>query len=191
MLQEMKVETLRAAQVNPYLQHLEQHDNQPCAGRWASEFGPLNQVFTLLDPPALAAAVQYPADSSGLAALRPGDLVHRETWPLRAVKAYRPIHDALYELREYTLHPGTHGRFVNLMLQSMQVRERYSPNVAIWVPLAGNPDRVLHLWAYRDLVHRDEARAGVAQEPAWKTYTEAIVPLLKAMHSTVLRPAKR
>ena len=75
------------------------------------------------------------------------------------------------------------------MLESMKVREKYSSNHGIWIPLAGNPDRVFHLWAYRDLAHRSQARAGVAKEPGWKAYTEAIIPMLREMRSTVLLPA--
>ena len=76
------------------------------------------------------------------------------------------------------------------MKKVMPVREKHSPNLGIWTPLTGSPDRIVHLWAYRDLAHRTEARAGVAKEPEWKTYLDKIMPLLRSMTSMLLMPVK-
>ena len=150
------------------------------AGRWISELGRLNQVLTLREvvtiPISPALPVAYPVQ-------------HRETRLLGTIKAYRPSADQLFELREYAIVPGQLQAFIGLMQDALPVRERHSLNSGVWVPLSGDPDRVLHLWSYRDFAHRDEARSGAMREPLWREYLEAIAPLLGDMHSTILRPA--
>lgn len=185
---QLMVETLKPGHVPSYLAHLKSAASQQHAGRWFAEFGKLNQVYTLFDLDAVAAPV-FPSDHSGYAAAHAGNVFVREVRVLSAVKEYQPSSEKLFELREYAVFPGQARKLAELMLGVSPVRQRYSANVGIWTPLGGDPDRVLHLWAYRDLAHRSEARAGVAKEPVWKPYLDAIIPLLREMHSTLLMPA--
>lgn len=151
------------------------------AGCWVSEIGRLNQVLTLRE-----ASDDIPETASSPAA----PIRFREVRLLSALKPYRPTNDKLFELREYAVVPGRMQEFIALMLEALPFRERHSPNVCVWVPLSGDPDRVLHLWGYRDFAHRGEARAAAMREPAWQAYLKAIVPLLGEMNSTILRPVE-
>jgi hypothetical protein len=182
------IETLRFGQVHSFIGHLNAHARQNPLGRWVSEFGKLNQVYTLLDAGG-AETAPFPTEHSAYADQHAGNVLQREVRFLSAAKEYRPSSEKLFELREYAINPGQTKTFMQLMLSALPVRERYSANVGVWTPLSGDPDRVIHLWAYRDLSHRDEVRARVAQEPSWKQYGEAIVPLLREMMATVLIPA--
>ena len=185
---QLMLETLKPGHVPSYLAYLKSHEDPQHRGRWFCEFGRLNQVYTLFDHDVVTSP-RFPSEISGYATAHPGNVFARETRLLAAAKEYSPSSERLLEWREYSVFPGQADKFVQLMLGAMPVRQRYSVNVCVWTPLHGDMDRVIHLWAYRDLAHRSEARAGVAREPGWKPYTDAIVPLLREMQSTLLLPA--
>lgn len=75
-----------------------------------------------------------------------------------------------------------------LMRDVLPAREKYSPNVGTWRARSGNPDRILHMWAYRDLVERDGLRPAINADPAWQQYVSAVTPLIADMESILLAP---
>jgi len=94
----------------------------------------------------------------------------------------------IYELREYRPRGEEAEAFVTRMLDAMAVRERYSQCSGIWTREQSGSMSVLHLWGYRDLAHRDAARAGVAQERAWSDYAAYALTVLEHMRSDLLLP---
>ena len=42
---------------------------------------------------------------------------------------------------------------------ALEVREKYSKIVVLWTTEAGQPNEVCHIWAYKDMSARAEARA--------------------------------
>jgi hypothetical protein len=186
MLAELIVETLAPGTAPAYLAHLATAAPAPL-GRWTTEFGTLNQVLTLQD-----AGDGFPAETSGYLARHAALVQARDSQGLQAAKPYRPDAEpaVVFELRIYALASGAPPRFLSLMLEVMPARERHSMNVGVWIPTDGEADRIFHMWAYRDLAHRAEVRADVAQEPYWRDYVAAITPLLRKQTSILLSPVK-
>src|SRR3546814_15347913 len=50
-------------------------------------------------------------------------------------------------------------------LAIMPVREKYSANVCAWTVEAPDPNSVAHIWAYRDLLERRDARDAAMLDP--------------------------
>lgn len=143
---------------------------------WRVTTGPLNRGLVLHDPSARVVAVE------------PGFLRDEQQDTLEEIKPYTPPGDwaELYEFRIYTLHHGHGDRFASLMRDVLPAREKYSPNVGTWRARSGNPDRVLHMWAYRDLVERDGLRPSINADPVWQQYVRDVTPLIADMESMLL-----
>ena len=145
---------------------------------WQVTTGRLNRGLILHDPPGQPTAAE---DSF----LRDE---YQET--LEEIKPYTRPGDwaRLYEFRIYTLHHGLADRFAGLMRDVLPAREKYSPNAGTWRARSGNPDRILHLWAYRDLAERDGLRPAINADPAWQQYVRDVTPLIADMESMLLAP---
>lgn len=77
----------------------------------------------------------------------------------------------IYEWRIYTCKPGS----VNKVLEMWQERgkamlEPYFEMVGQWVPESGTANRIYTLWVFRDLNHRQEARAALLKHPGFAEY---------------------
>lgn len=94
---------------------------------------------------------------------------------------------AFYELRQYSPRPSEFPVFLDRMLSAMRVREKYSTCSGIWTSESDRP-KILHLWGYRSLQHRDDVRAGVAREQVWMSYAEYALQVLDHMTSDLLIP---
>lgn len=187
MIYQLTIETLRHGQVQAFLAAAAAHDRPAPAGRWLSEFGTLNQVYTLRRMEPGAASL----DDIGRLAYAGGQadaVLKREVRLLSAVREFQASDLPLVELREYAMAQGQLPRFLELMRAALPVRERFSQALGVWAALSGEPDRVIHMWPYRDLAHRLQVRNDVAQEPAWQKYLATIPPLLREMSSVILRP---
>jgi NIPSNAP len=87
----------------------------------------------------------------------------------------------IYELRTYTLRPGTIAEMVKLSSTvSRDIRgNEYGKLEGYWSTEIGPLNQVVHLWSYRDLDERTRLRAELAKNPRWhKEYTPLIYPLL-------------
>jgi NIPSNAP protein len=87
----------------------------------------------------------------------------------------------IYELRTYTLRPGTIAEMVKLSSTvSRDIRgNEYGKLEGYWSTEIGPLNQVVHLWSYRDLDERARLRAELAKNPRWhKEYTPLIYPLL-------------
>lgn len=166
-------------------------------GAWTSEFGELNQLYSVWQYAnltqrnetlsALAADGDWQAHMETLN----GIVLSREVRLLSTanVVAERITGNSVYDLRYYDIAPGRVGEFISLLLENLSVREKYSPNVGTWVPWSGNLHQVIHLWAYRDLAHRSKVRTLVKEDEHWQKYLSNIVPLLRKQRSVLLVPA--
>jgi NIPSNAP len=144
-----------------------------CLGIWTAEFGQLNQLWHLWS---------YP-DAGERARLR-ALLAQNHRWnsemgpkaaPMIArqdVRLLSPMKEVVppkasggfYELRIYRLAPGTAQRWAQAFRDIMPVREKYSRNVGIWIGDAPQPNEVLHLWNYPDLLARLTNHSGAIVE---------------------------
>jgi hypothetical protein len=73
----------------------------------------------------------------------------------------------IYEIRTYTIKPGSTAEFESRFGQAVPAREKYSPLAAFWHTEAGPLNQVIHVWGYEDLQHRAQVRAKAAEDPNW------------------------
>ncbi len=71
----------------------------------------------------------------------------------------------IYEVRTYTLRPGTVGEFESRFEKRHPFREKYSKLGAFWHTDFGTLNQVIHVWEYDDLNHRAEAREAANHDP--------------------------
>jgi hypothetical protein len=71
----------------------------------------------------------------------------------------------IYEVRTYTLRPGTVGEFESRFEKRHPYREKHSKLGAFWHTDMGPLNQVIHVWEYEDLKHRAEAREAASQDP--------------------------
>jgi hypothetical protein len=87
----------------------------------------------------------------------------------------------LYELRTYTLKPGTLADMVKAASTvSRDIRGNdYGKLEGYWSTEIGPLNQVLHLWSYKDYDERTRLRAELAKNPRWGAeYLPLIRPLL-------------
>lgn len=167
-------------------------------GYWMTEIGPLNKVVHLWS---------Y-QDLNERARLR-GELAKNERWAMEYTPLIRPhllrqdirlMHPVLpvkapsassnvYELRAYRTRPGAVKEWTRHLVEALPVREKYSKIVGLWNTEAGQPNEVVHLWAYPDLNARAAARGGAMKDPGWQDFLKKAGGLLEEMENMVMLPA--
>lgn len=73
----------------------------------------------------------------------------------------------IYEIRTYTLKPGSVAELEKRFGEALPHREKYSKLGAFWHTEVGPLNQVIHVWPYEDLKHRTEVRAEAANDPNW------------------------
>jgi len=72
----------------------------------------------------------------------------------------------LYEVRTYTLRPGTVAEFEERFAKRLPLREKHSKLGAFWHTEFGPLNQVIHVYPYDDLRQRTSVRAAMAQDTA-------------------------
>src|SRR5260370_9764547 len=70
----------------------------------------------------------------------------------------------IYEVRTYTLRPGTLAEFEERYAKRLPAREKHSKLGAFWHTEFGPLNQVTHVYPYDDLQHRTRVRAAMAQD---------------------------
>ena len=168
-------------------------------GCWTTEIGPLNQILQLWSfrnfearTTLRAELAQNPRWSGEYLPLIRPLLVQQNVRLLNAVVA--PIAPAsagnVYEMRNYRGRPaGGADQWLKHFTAVLPAREKHSRIVGLWKTEAGQPNEILHIWAYPDLNARAAARASAMKDPAWQEFLTKGPPLLEEMHSTIMLPA--
>ncbi len=166
-------------------------------GYWVTEIGALNQVMHLWS---------Y-ADANERMRVKAA-LGENEAWRNDYLPKMRPLlvrqdnklltpvlgpnkpegEGNVYELRCYRLRPGTMKTWVAAFTEAMPVREKYSKIVGLWSADAGQPNEVVHIWAYSSLEARMKARAAAGADPDWKAFVGKSGEMLEDMQSTIMLP---
>ena len=73
----------------------------------------------------------------------------------------------IYEIRTYTLKPGTRDEFERLFGEALVDRVKISPLGAYWHSTLGPLHQVIHVWPYQSLAHRQECRAKALATGKW------------------------
>ncbi|MBW1699431.1 MAG: NIPSNAP family protein [Deltaproteobacteria bacterium] len=92
----------------------------------------------------------------------------------------------IYEMRTYTLKPGTVAEFEKRFEASLANRLKHSELAAFWHTEIGPLNQVIHIWPYENLGQREEIRARAAKEPDWPPKVQ---DLLLTMESQIFVPA--
>ena len=98
----------------------------------------------------------------------------------------------IYELRTYTLVPGTQGQYLKLSGEvGRKIRgDNYGKQEGFWYTEFGTLNQLVHLWSYADLNERERLRAELGRNDAWtREYIPQIRPLLLAQENKILAPA--
>ena len=99
--------------------------------------------------------------------------------PLREVEvAVAPVFTALHAVAK-----RLEGSAVALAAQNC-----FWEDQGAWTGEVPQPNEWIHLWRYKNLQERFEARAAAMKDPEWQTYLAKGPPLLAEMHSTLLMP---
>jgi hypothetical protein len=164
-------------------------------GYWATEIGPLNQVMHLWSYSDLNERARLRADLAKNARWT-GEYgpLHRPHLVRQDVRLLNPVVGPIapaqtpnvYEFRNYRTKPGAVRQWVDLIVKTLPLREKYSKIVGMWITEAGEPNEACHIWAYKDLNHRAQVRADVGKDPEWQAFLAESAPLLEVMHSTIM-----
>ena len=73
----------------------------------------------------------------------------------------------IYEVRTYTLKPGSVPTFEENFAKALPHRLKYSPLAAFWHTEIGPLNQVIHVWPYESLDERTRIRAEAVQDPNW------------------------
>ena len=73
----------------------------------------------------------------------------------------------IYEVRTYTLQPGSVAQFEENFANALPSREKYSKLGAFWHTEIGPLNQVIHVWPYESVEERNEIRAEAGKDPDW------------------------
>lgn len=95
----------------------------------------------------------------------------------------------IYELRIYTCYPGK----MDLVLamwheEGKAMLDPYFKMVGQWTGTSGVCNQIYTLWEFRDLNHRESARAALMKHPGFASYLEHCRKYYIKQESTFLSP---
>ena len=73
----------------------------------------------------------------------------------------------IYEVRTYTLKPGSVPEFEKNFAAALPHREKYSKLGAFWHTEIGPLNQVIHVWPYESVEERNSIRAEAGKDPNW------------------------
>jgi len=94
----------------------------------------------------------------------------------------------IYEVRTYTLRPGTVAEFEERFAKRLALREKHSKLGAFWHTEFGPLNQVIHVYPYDDLQHRTAVRTALAQDTA-RQQLPGGGDLVVAQESEIMIPA--
>ena len=94
----------------------------------------------------------------------------------------------LYEVRTYTLRPGTVAEFEERFAKRLPLREQHSKLGAFWHTEVGPLNQVIHVYPYDDLQQRTSVRAALAQD-AGRAALPGGGDLIVAQEAEIMNPA--
>lgn len=96
----------------------------------------------------------------------------------------------IYELRTYTLKPGTVPEFLELFDKEMKpIITKYLNLVGYWYTEIGELNQVVHLWASEDLEQRAKQREQLFKDPNIAKVLTKIRTLQVHQENKILVPA--
>lgn len=144
------------------------------AAFWHSEVGQLNQIIhvwaydSFEHRATIRAAAQkeqgWPPPIREFVVLQQSEVFHPA--PFSPPLEPRQI-GPLFEIRQYTLTPGSIPGLIERWSEKIEGRQKYSPLVAGMYSEFGALNKWVHIWAYKDLNDRARVRAEAAASGQW------------------------
>ncbi|MEX2647577.1 MAG: NIPSNAP family protein [Alphaproteobacteria bacterium] len=96
----------------------------------------------------------------------------------------------IYELRTYTLRPGTMAEFLlRVERDGLPIARKYLKLVGYWQSETGTLNQMFHMWAHDSLDARAANRAKLMADPDWhETYLKYVLPLFERQETVILKP---
>jgi len=94
----------------------------------------------------------------------------------------------IYEVRTYTLRPGSVAEFEERYAKRLPLREKHSKLGAFWHTEFGPLNQVIHVYPYDDLQQRTAVRAALAQDTA-RAQLPGGRDLIVAQEAEIMNPA--
>ena len=95
----------------------------------------------------------------------------------------------IYDMRTYDLNPGALQPYMDAVREvALLIREDNGITLAGWYYTdIGQLNRVVHIWAYRDYTHFDQARQAVRNDPRWiNDYLPRVKGLVKSQQDQIM-----
>lgn len=98
----------------------------------------------------------------------------------------------IYELRTYKTQVGkTEDFLAHFKTVAIPIISKYSTLVGFWYTEIGELNEIVHMWTYRDLNHRRDARQALFADPDWQNkFLPEARRLLTKMTTKILMPAE-
>ena len=96
----------------------------------------------------------------------------------------------IYDFRMYTLKPGATPDYMAAVKEhALPIRRKYGIKLAGWYYSdVGELNQVVHIWAYEDEKHLEEAKAKTYADPEWKEkYVPRVQSLIVAQKTYLMR----
>ena len=93
----------------------------------------------------------------------------------------------IYEVRTYTLKPGSVQAYEDNFEEGLAEREKLSPLVAFWHTEIGLLNQVIHVWPYENLEERNRIRGESVKSGKWPPRHD---DLILNMESEIWTPAE-
>lgn len=87
---------------------------------------------------------------------------------------------SIYEVRTYTLKPGSVAEAEKRFGEAIAAREKHSKLGAFWHTDIGPLNQIIHVWPYESLQHRTEVRAAAAKETGWPPKIQEFIETMEA-----------
>ena len=93
----------------------------------------------------------------------------------------------IYEVRTYTLKPGSVAKFEENFAAALPHREKYSKLGAFWPTEIGPLNQVIHVWPYESVEERNSIRKAAGKDPNWPPRNDP--DMYVNMNSEIFNPA--
>ena len=93
----------------------------------------------------------------------------------------------IYEVRTYTLKPGSVAKFEVNFAAALPHREKYSKLGAFWHTEIGPLNQVIHVWPYESVEERNSIREAAGKDPNWPPKNDP--DMYVNMNSEIFNPA--
>lgn len=95
----------------------------------------------------------------------------------------------IYDMRIYDIQPGRLEEYMAAVREvGLPVRQRYGVKLAGWYYTEVGPlNRVVHIWAFRDWAHMNEAKQQFRNDPDWKErYLPRVIGIIERQSNQVM-----